>query len=187
MPIVLRHPTRNPRNEITHPERMASCKLSFRGTSIASTERGKSEEFGGLGSGGGFVVNIFWWPTFKLCLLSRRFVFFPILLTGWEAPPTPTPGSAITTVGKRAKEREAMQMKDLHIIAAETACGTNNSKACVLVHLDDDLAQHNLDTTDGGKRSTVLCPLHPSQKVGSKKVKTNKKQKTPSRPSIAST
>jgi hypothetical protein len=55
--------------------------------------------------------------------------------------------------------------------AEEAACDTN-SKACVLVHLADDLAQHNLDNTDGGKRATLLCPLHPSPKIGSKKKKT---------------
>ena len=65
--------------------------------------------------------------------------------------------------------------------AEEAACYTN-SRACVLVHLADDLAQHNLDNTDGGKKATVLCPLHLSPKVGSKK----KKKKTPSRNSLDS-
>jgi hypothetical protein len=63
--------------------------------------------------------------------------------------------------------------------AQVAACDTN-SKACVLVHLDDDdLAQHsNLDSTDGAKsRSTLLlCPLHASPKIVSKK----KKKKTSS-------
>jgi hypothetical protein len=65
--------------------------------------------------------------------------------------------------------------------AEEAACNTN-SKACVLVRLADELAQRNLDSTDGGKRATVLCPLHPSPKLGSKK----KKKKIPPRDSLDS-
>jgi hypothetical protein len=92
---------------------MTSCRLRLRGTSIASTERGKFEEFGGLEFGRGFVVKMFW-PTFKVRLLPRRFVFLPALLTACEA--SLTPGSAFTATGKRAKEREVMQMKDTFIV-----------------------------------------------------------------------
>ena len=75
--------------------------------------------------------------------------------------------------------RVGLYYEKVGVTAEEAACYTN-SKACVLVRLDDDLAQHNLDNTDGGKKATVLCPLHLSPKVGSKK----KKKKTPSRNSL---
>jgi hypothetical protein len=72
--------------------------------------------------------------------------------------------------------RVGLNYEKVGATAEEAACETN-SKACVLVHLADDLAQHNLDNIDGGKKATVLCPLHLSPKVGSKK----KKKKATSR------